>query len=346
MISGSPIRLGLLGAAKITPAAVVKPARETAGVALASVAARDPERARAFARRHGLPHSHQSYAALIADPNIDAIYIALPSVFHAEWAVRALRAGKHVLCEKPLAACEREARWMAGEAAASGRLLTEAFHYRYHPLMARLKQILDAGELGSIRRIQACLCVPLFNPSDIRYRYELGGGAMLDVGCYSINIVRFLTGEEPRVASARARLVRPQVDRFMEGELTFPGGATGRFMASTASIYLWRSSVRIQCDAGELSVFSPFHPHSYHHLIVRGPNGRRLERVPGKTTFHHQLSAFACAIRGGPLPPTHAEDAVANLRVIDAAYVCAGLEPRGQWRDSATLEVPATKSQA
>ena len=167
------LRIGVLGAARIAPMALMRPARAVPQAWVVAVAARNPARARAFAQRHGILRVHESYDALVQDPEIEAVYIPLPNSLHAEWSIRALRAGKHVLCEKPLASNAEEARQMSAVAAESGRVLAEAFHYRYHPLAMRMKEIVDGGELGKIRHLEAHFCVPLLLPGNIRYRFDL-----------------------------------------------------------------------------------------------------------------------------------------------------------------------------
>src|SRR5512139_3630913 len=153
MTSPAPVRMGILGAAVIVPTALTGPARSVPEVEVAAIAARDPKRAAAFARRHGIPRVHPSYADVLADPAIDAIYNPLPNSLHAEWTIRALRSGKHVLCEKPFASNSAEAGEMGRVAAETGLVLSEAFAYRYHPLAARMKEILASGEIGQVEHI-------------------------------------------------------------------------------------------------------------------------------------------------------------------------------------------------
>jgi len=329
MSDDATLRIGVLGAARIAPMAVIRPAHAVPDVRVVSVAARDPTRARTFARKQGIPRFHETYEALIQDPEIDAVYIALPNNLHAEWSIRALRAGKHVLCEKPMASNAEEARQMAAAAAEADRVLIEAFHYRYHPLAARMKQIVDGGELGTIRHLEAHFCVPLLRPGDIRYRYDLAGGATMDVGCYAVNALRYLAGAEPTVATAQARLVSAQVDRFMRAELRFPDGRTGRIVCSLFSWILFRSRVIVRGDLGELRVDGPFNPQLFHRFKIRVGDSVRSERFPGETTYTHQLRAFVKTVRGQATMATDAEDAIANMRVIDAIYDKAGLKRRG-----------------
>jgi predicted dehydrogenase len=325
----TPLRIGVLSAAPIAVHALIRPARQLPDVAMSAVAARDPARARRYAAQHHIPAIHRSYAALLGDPAIDAVYIALPNSLHAEWAIRALRAGKHVLCEKPLAANAAEAEQVARAAEQARRVLLEGFHYRYHPLAARLKAIVESGELGQVLHIETEFSVPLLQPRSIQYRYDLGGGATMDVGCYAINLLRFLAGAEPRVAHAEARLIRPQVDRLMSADFSFDDGRTGHMVCALLSARLLRASASVYGSAGELHVTFPFLPHHFHSLTVHSGGSVRHERLEGQTTYFYQLQAFARATRAGTSPLTGAADAIANMRVIDAVYQAAGLRPRG-----------------
>jgi predicted dehydrogenase len=328
-MSTSPLRIGVLGAARITPMALLRPARHVPEVTVVAVAARDPQRARAFATRHAIPVVHDTYAELLADPEIDAIYNPLPNSLHCEWSIRALEAGKHVLCEKPLASNASEAERMVLAAAASGRLLVEAFHYRYHPLAARMKQILDCGELGRVQHIETHFCIPLLRPGDIRFRYDLAGGATMDVGCYAISLLRFLAAAEPTVVRAQASLSSPGVDRYMSADFRFDDGRTGRMTCSLLSRVLLRASVRVRGESGEMRVLNPIAPQFYHRLRVDTVAGKRVERLRGEATYTYQLRAFARAVESGESLPTEAGDGLANMQVIDAVYDAAGLPRRG-----------------
>jgi predicted dehydrogenase len=322
------LRIGILGAARIAPMALVRPAARVPEVAVAAVAARSRARAEAFAARHGIPRVHESYQALLEDPEIDAVYNPLPNAHHCAWSIQALEAGRDVLCEKPLAANAGEARRMAEAAEKTGRVLVEAFHYRYHPLAARLQEIVRSGELGSVRRIEAAMCIPLLRPGDIRFDLGLAGGATMDVGCYAVNLVRFLAGAEPEVVRAEARELRPGVDRWMHAELRFEDGRSGAVTASLLSRSLLRLEARVLGDAGDLHVLNPYLPHLYHRLRVRTRRGVRVERVRGEASYVHQLRAFAKAVGAGAALATDARDGIANLELIDAIYRAAGLTPR------------------
>lgn len=324
-----PLRIGVLGAARITPQALLRPARKVDGVRVVAVAARDPVRARQFAQRHGIATVHPTYDALLADPEIDAIYNPLPNSLHCAWSIRALEAGKHVLCEKPLASNAAEAEQMADAARRTERVLVEAFHYRYHPLATRARAIVESGILGQVRHIETTMCIPLPIPGNIRYRYDLAGGATMDVGCYTISLLRHLAGAEPEVLRAEARLSSPQVDRWMTADLRFADGRTGRITCSLFSATLLRVSAHVHGDDGELSILNPYLPQLPHRLRIRTKNGTSDERFPGDTTYTHQLRAFAAHVRDGAPILTGPDDAIANMRVIDAVYEKAGLPKRG-----------------
>jgi predicted dehydrogenase len=328
-MADQPLRIGILGAARIAPTALVRPARHVPEATIVAVAARDPARAERFASKNGIPRVAASYDALLSDPDVDAIYNPLPNSLHAAWTIKAMEAGKHVLCEKPLAANADEARTMVEAAARCNRLLFEAFHYRYHPLAARMRAIIDSGVLGTIRHVEATTCIPLIRPGDIRYSWELAGGATMDIGCYAINLVRFLAGAEPEVVRAEARLSSPRVDRWMTADFRFADGRSGRMTCSLFSATLLRLQAIVRGEYGELRTFNPLAPQFYNRLTLRTPTGTTKERVAGEASYTHQLRAFVRAVRDHTPVPTNGADAIANMRVIDAVYEKAGLPRRG-----------------
>ena len=324
------IRFGVLGAARIAPQAIVKPAAGNAEVEVVAVAARDREKAAAFAAKHDIADVHDSYASLIADPEIDAIYNPLPNGLHAEWTIAALEAGKHVLCEKPFASNADEARKVKAVADAHPDLVVmEAFHYRYHPFADRLREIVASGELGTVQRVETAMCFPLPRFGDIRYDYDLAGGATMDVGCYTIHCLRLLAGEEPEVVSAKAKLKGPKIDRAMVAELAFPSGATGRIQCSMWSSAILKLGASVIGDEGEMNVRNFTMPHLFGKLTVRTKAGTRSEAATKDRTYDRQLDAFCNAVlRSGPnlTPPS---DSVITMEIIDAVYTAAGLPVRG-----------------
>lgn len=322
------LRIGILGAARIAPAALIKPAASAPSVSVVAVAARSRDRAQAFAPRHGIPRVYAGYDELLADPDIDAVYNPLPNGLHGRWTLAALAAGKHVLCEKPFTANAAEAREIAQVAAASDRVVMEAFHYRYHPLALRVEEIVASGELGALQRVETALCFPLPKFSDIRYDYALAGGATMDAGCYAVHMARVFGGETPSVVSASAKLRSPRVDRAMTAELAYPSGHTGRVECSMWSSSLLKISAKVIGSRGSLSAFNPLMPQAYHRLTVRIGESRRTEKFPRRSTYAYQLDAFAAAVLRGEPVKTSAADAVETMTVIDEIYRAAGLPVR------------------
>jgi len=209
-----------------------------------------------------------------------------------------------------------------------GIVCMEAFHYRYHPLFARARQLLDEGAVGAPRRVETWMCFPLPLFGDIRYDLSLAGGATMDAGCYAVHMARHLAGSEPTVVSASAKLRSPGVDRAMQAELRFGDDCTGAVTCSMWSSKLLHIGLRVTGEEGVLRVFNPTGPNMYHRLSVRGRGGRTVEHLSRRPTYEYQLEAFCRAVAGGPPPITGPADAVANMEVIDAVYRAAGLEPR------------------
>lgn len=328
-IMTEPLRIGILGAAAIVPRALIRPARGISEVVVAAIAARDPLRAEAFARKHGIARVHECYDAMVTDPNIDAVYIPLPNSLHSSWTVKALHAGKHVLCEKPLASNAEEAVSMVDAAERSGKILVEAVHYRYHPLAHRVHEIVSSGKLGKIQQLDLFNCFPVLRGSDIRYRFDLAGGSLMDMGSYSVNFARYLMGTEPEVLSAEARLAAPNVDRWMRAHLQFPGGTKTTITCSIWSARLLHAEVRVAGETGNLTVVRPNTPHLFGRLHWSSEGISYSEKPAAGMTYEYQLRAFVNAVRhGGPIETT-AADGVKNMRVIDAIYRKAGLAVRG-----------------
>jgi predicted dehydrogenase len=328
-VKKASVRIGILGASRFVPMTLINPARENAEVVVATVAARDVSRAQALAAKHGIARVHDSYEALIADPDVDAVYIVLPNNLHGRWTRAALSAGKHVLCEKPFTANAPEAREIAELAAKSDRVVMEAFQYRYHPLTLRVEQIVASGELGKLERVEATVCVLLSKRSNGNiYNYSLAGGATMDAGSYTVDVVRTFGGSTPEVVSAQAKLSGPEVDRAMTAELRFASGHTGRIHCAVWSSDLMRASAKVVGDRGELRVLSPAAPHMFHRLSIRSADGKRVERFPRRSSYAYQLDAFAAAVQRGEPVMTTPEDAIENLTVIDAMYRAAGLSLR------------------
>ena len=329
------VRIGILGAAKIAPAALVKPARNVARVHVVTLAARDRTRAEAFARKHGVPRVEATYDDVLAADDIDAIYNPLPNGLHARWTIAALEAGKHVLCEKPFTANAAEAEQVTEVAERSGKVVMEAFHWRYHPLAQRMIEIVNSGEIGTMREIDTAMCFPLPLFKDIRYQYDLAGGALMDAGCYAVHMARTLGGAhagagEPDVVRAEATTRTPDVDRAMTAELRFPTGVTARIATSMWSKTLLAMHANVKGDRGELRVVGPTQPQLFHRITVESDGQKRKERTTRRPTYEFQLEAFVAAVLDGAPTLTPPAESIANMRVIDAIYRAAGLRLRGE----------------
>jgi predicted dehydrogenase len=328
MADKQSIRFGTLGAARITPNALIKPALEVEGVIVTAVAARDSERAEEFAKINGILRVLGSYDDLIRDPDIDVIYNPLPNSLHCEWTIRALRAGKHVLCEKPLASNASEAQRMAQAAAETGKLLGEAFHYRYHPLSDHVRALISAGAIGRLLNVEANFSVPM-PATNIRYDWSLAGGATMDLGCYPLHMIRYFSGLTPRVIRAAARTGPDKIDIAMDVHMELGSGATARMTCAMADDVQIGASFTARGDRGELTVINPVAPQMGHQLTIKTSTGEKHESVPGDTSYTCQLRAFVAALNGDAKFPTDGDEGVINIRIIDDVYRAAGLPPRG-----------------
>ena len=273
---------------------------------------------------------HESYEALIADPDLDAVYNPLPNGLHGRWTRAALAAGKHVLCEKPFTANASEAREIAELAANSDRVVMEAFHYRYHPLTLRVEEIIASGELGTLKRVEAALCFPLPKFSDIRYNYSLAGGATMDAGCYAVHMVRTFGGSTPEVVSAQAKLRDPADRPSHDGRAAVcragtPGGSAARCGRRVCC----RSALKVVGEHGELRVLQSGDAASF-AISSRSDhptaNAWSVSRTAPPTRISSTLSPPRCCA-AKPVKTTP-QDAIENMTVIDAIYRAAGLPLR------------------
>jgi predicted dehydrogenase len=214
------IRIGVLGTARVVSYGLVAPARETPAIEVTAIASRSQQKAQEFAKTYGIPKAFGSYRELLDCTDIDAVYVALPTALHYEWARRAIEAGKHVLCEKPLAANADLAQKLATCAKQHDRVLLEGMHMRYSTQLRRQRELVASGQFGRLLRIESCFRSPFARMAqgDFRTNFDLGGGVALDLGCYAVSCMRYVAGEEPEVVSVRHKCFSPQVDRWMRAE--------------------------------------------------------------------------------------------------------------------------------
>lgn len=326
-----PLRIGVLGAARITANSLIGPARTT-GHRLVAVAARDRSRAEAYAAANGVERVVESYADLLADPEVEVVYNPLANGLHGPWNLAALAAGKHVLSEKPSASNAEEAAEVREAAAKSGTVFMEAFHYLFHPVTLRLHELLASGELGELRHVETRVAIPAPPDTDPRWSLGLAGGALMDLGCYGLHALRKLApwaGGAPRLVSARGgeRAGAPGVDEWLDAELAFPSGAT-----ASARCHLGyderEMSCRIVGSRGEARALNFVVPHQDDRVVVRTTDGERTERLGRRSSYTYQLEAFAARLRGGAPLPLGPDDAVETMTLIDECYRAAGFGPR------------------
>lgn len=321
------LRFGILGAAKIAPKALVIPARELETVEVTVIAAREKARADKFASLHGIRRVADSYREVIEADDVDVVYIPLPMNLHAKWTIEALRAGKHVLCEKPFASNAAEATEMVAVAKETGRSLGEAFHYWYHPLYQRVLDILASGSIGRVIRAAGWFNIRVPNP-DLRWDYETSGGSLMDLGCYSTHWVRHSVGEEPTVTSAQAEVGPADVDASIRAELAFPSGAVGVVESSMVQDEP-AVGLRIEGTKGDIEVTNLIHPSQGNRLKISTRAGSTIGQVNAGVTYSFMLRSFVDHIRHQVPFPTSGSDSIANMAAIDAIYSSAGLRLRG-----------------
>ena len=285
-----------------------------------AVASRDRSRAEAFAREHGIERALGSYEELLADPEVEAIYIPLPNSLHVPWSVRALEAGKHVLCEKPLTRRPAEAEEAFAAAERSGRLLMEAFMWRHHPQTRRLRELLDEGVIGRLRLVRACFSFPLHEAENIRLDGELDGGGLMDVGCYCVSGVRLVAGAEPDRVSAEQVIGGKGVDIALSATLRFPDDVLAQFDCGLAVGH--RHQLEAIGEDGSLFVADPWHGRAPGIQLTRGDEVETIE-IADANPYTHQLEGFARAVRGEEPPLLGAADALGQARTIAALYASA-----------------------
>lgn len=359
------LRFGILGAANIVPIAFINPARSHAEVVVDAVAARDPARAKAFAKKYSIPRTFDSYQELLDDPAIDAVYNPLPNGLHYEWTIKALKAGKHVLLEKPATNTAAEARSIFALAKEKNLVVLEAFHYRFHPAIQKVKEIVDSGVIGKPKGVEAEMGLPrgMIKEGDIRRNLSMGGGAVMDVGGYVISASRYVLSSNP------TEMVHIQVNTFPEDKrvdrstrsiFAFPP-PTPTAPAITAAIYgdlamppllgfiprLPLTTIRVDCEEGSVYCNNFVAPSVYHTITIKrghldqaryeylkayefgDHDGKKLKGEVWWTTYRYMLEAFVDKVQGRePQAWVTPEDTIANMEAIELFYENSGLGVR------------------
>jgi predicted dehydrogenase len=313
------VRWGILSTARIARRIVVG-GRGAANAEIVAVGSRDGARARAYAGEHGIPRAHDSYEALLADPEVDAIYNPLPNSLHVEWSMRALEAGKHVLCEKPLTRHPADVDRAFDAADRAGRRLMEAFMWRFHPQTEQLVAMVRDGAIGRLRLVRAAFGFDLPDAANVRWLAELEGGALMDVGCYCVSALRLVCGAEPERVSAE-RVERGGVDARLAGVLRFPGDVLGTI--DCGMDVSPRAAIEVVGDAATLLLPDPWHGPNPEIVVLRdGAEAERL-RPERADPYARELEELSAAIEGGPPPRLGRADALGQARAIDALYRAA-----------------------
>ncbi len=310
-----PVKWGFLSTAHINDK-VLAGAAGSDRADVVAVASRDPRRAEAYARKRGIERAYGSYEELLADPELDAIYISLPNSLHVEWSIRALEAGKHVLCEKPLSRHPDDVDRAFDTAERVGRILMEAFMYRHHPQTTRLQELVKQGAIGRLRLIRAAFSFPLTDRENVRLDPALDGGGLMDVGCYCVSGARLLAGEPERVYGEQV-LGESGVDELFTGSMHFPGDVVAQF--DCGLVLPVRDELEAIGEQGSLFLDDPWHCRSP-VIELRSGAGTKEIAVERADTYHLQLENMSDAIRGRSDPLLGRKDAVGQARAIDALY--------------------------
>ena len=320
-MSDSILKWGLLSTARINRA-VIGPIRASNRNQLEAVASRSIDKARAYAREWEIPRPFGSYEEMLADPEIDVVYISLPNGLHAEWTIKAAQAGKHILCEKPLALSEQELDAMEAATQKAGVVLAEAFMYRHHPQTLQVKQLVDKGEIGDLQLVRGSFTFKLQNLGDVRLAPELGGGSIWDVGCYPISYARYLAGTEPLEVFGWQYSGDAGVDLTFAGQMRFPDDVYAQFDSGFRTPF--RAQVEVVGSSGSLLVPTPFKPEQNEKILLR--RGDEVEEIymPGQELYLGEIEDMADAVLLGKAPRISLADSRSNLKTIRALLESAG----------------------
>ena len=314
------LRWGLLSTAKIN-SALFKPLRQSKRSTLYAVGSRSLESAQAYARENKIPLAHGSYEALLADPQVDVIYNSLPNHLHAEWTIKALEAGKHVLCEKPFALTLAEVDAMAEAAKRSGKVLAEAFMYRTHPQTLKVKEIIEKGKLGKILLIKGAFTFTFDRPGNYRLDPAFGGGALWDVGCYPVSYARTMLGLEPLEVFGWQVTGESGIDEFFSGQMRFPGDIQAQFDCGFQGPF--RAFIEIVGEHGTIEIPAPFHAGKKAKVLLTRNGKSETVKIDGQGLYLGEVEDMADAILLGKAPHISLADSRANVAAILSLYKSA-----------------------
>lgn len=307
------LRWGIISTARIKRA-VIPPIKSSPRHELVAIASRSQETAEAAAQEWGIPRAYSSYEALLEDPEIDIVYNPLPNSLHAEWTIKACQAGKHVLCEKPLAVTLEEVDAIIAAAEEAGVHVAEAFMYRHHPQTHFVRELVARGEIGDLRIVRGAFSFNISNPTDVRLYASLGGGSIWDVGCYPISFTRYVVGSEPVEVFGWQKLGEGGVDETFTGQMRFPGEVFAQFDSSFRAPQ--RSFMELIGSKGVLTVPTPFKPGSKETLILDLDGKVRKILVKGQELYLGEVEDMASVILDGKHPQVDLRDSRNNVATI------------------------------
>ncbi len=309
----TPLKWGLISTARINRA-LIKPLRASERNELAAVASRTQESADRYAAEWDIPQAFGSYQSMLDDPEIDVVYNSLPNSLHTEWTVKALQAGKHVLCEKPIATTLEEVDAMQAAADEAGRFLTEAFMYRHHPQTLRVKEMVEQGAVGKVQLVKGEFTYNMVSEANVRLDPGLGGGSIWDVGCYPISYARYILGSEPEEVFGWQVTGNSGVDEFFTGQMRFPGGVFAQFDSGFRSPY--RSRIEIVGSKGALVVPHPFNPGMDVDVHLWDGEQWEIIQMPPRELYIGEVEDLADAILLGKTPRISLAHSRDNVKTI------------------------------
>ncbi|MBN1523679.1 MAG: Gfo/Idh/MocA family oxidoreductase [Spirochaetales bacterium] len=319
----NPVKLGILGVSGHFLKRVVLPVQKLDTAAITAIASRSKQKAESAAVRYSIEKAYGSYDELVADKTIEAVFIPLPNHLHAEWIKKCADAGKHILCEKPLAMNAREAETAVEYAAKKNVLLLEAFMYRFHPQWIHVKELVDTGEIGEVRSVHTWFTYNNSDPKNIRNQPGTGGGALMDIGCYAISFPRFILGTEPeRVFGMMTIDEQFKTDILTSGILDF-GSARATFTVGTLAFPYQRCWINGTGGVIEIKIPCNVYSDVPAEVVITTGLGERVYKTSAVDQYGLQFDAFAKAVRAGAPAPVSSRDAVMNMKVIDALAASA-----------------------
>jgi predicted dehydrogenase len=320
MAVAKQLRWGLLSTARINQA-IIEPLRNSERSILSAVASRSAVKAAEYSKTWSIPKYYSSYEALLEDPEIDVIYNSLPNSLHAEWSIKAMRHGKHVLCEKPLTTRPSDVDELISTAKETRMVIAEAFMYRHHPQTILVKKLVQDGEIGDLQYIHGSFCYMNTRKVDLRFELELGGGSLWDVGCYPISYFRFLTGSEPIEVFGHQVDGHTGIDLLFAGQLLFPGNVLSQFDCSFISPHI--SRIEITGSGGRIIIPIPYKPGLHTEITVDNGESIRIIPIKGEPLYLGEVADIENAILNGTSPRISLDDSRGNVAAIEALYQSA-----------------------